>query len=116
MRRVEQNRLAKITKAFKRSSAIIVTDAYNREVLLIKSGDPSGKGFRVSSFGHDGPIGHVTRDTEAKLLEETARDHHGKIRVATDDDVMAWTGTPEFEEGARRVAEVQKFNMRGARR
>lgn len=110
-------RIENVAKAFDTSPAIIVTGSDGRETLLIKSGEhsnPEEGAHRVSAFAKDGPIGHTTRATMAKLHEEVIYDYNPEsVRAATDDDVMAWTGTAEFADGAAKVAEIQKQNSQG---
>lgn len=117
IKRDKADREERIRSAFAHSPAIIVKDKSGRETLLIKSGEianPAEGAYRVSSFAHDGPIGHVTRKTTDKLVEEIASDFYPvNARPAFDDEVMEWTSTKEFERGAERVAAVQRANARG---
>lgn len=103
-----------LSDAFTTSAAVIVTERGSRPELWILSGNmgPDKKGHRVTYFGHDGPIGHVERDTLEELWDELYRD--GAVyRPVGDAEVIAWTSTPEFEEGAKRVAYVQALNELG---
>lgn len=117
IKRDKEIRRERLRDAFALSPAIIVKDKSGRETLLIKSGEtanPEQGAFRVSSFAHDGPIGHVTRKTPEVLIEEIADDFYPvDARPAFDEEVMDWTSTQEFERGAERVAAVQRANARG---
>lgn len=118
IKRDRQARHERVRAAFTHSPAIIVKDKSGRETLLIKSGEtanPEEGSIRISSFAHDGPIGHVTRKTETILIEEISDDFYPvDARPAFDDEVMEWTSTKEFERGAERVAAVQRANQRGS--
>lgn len=100
--------------AFNASAAVIVTERNSRAELWILSGNmgPHKKGHRITFFGHDGPIGHVERDTLDELFDEVYR-VGATLEPVGDDEVIAWTTTPEFEEGAKRVAYVQAVNEIG---
>jgi lysophospholipase L1-like esterase len=114
IRRRDHERRARITKAMAKSPAVILTDGSGRETLVVITGEmqntDEGK-HRATYLAADGPVGHVTRKTLDKVIEEIDRDYRpASVRAATDEEVMAWTSTPEYEEGARRVAEVQRAN------
>lgn len=101
-----------IRDAFKASPAIIVTQTDGRETLVIKTGEmqnPADGPERVTFFWKDGPVGHATRKTTEELIEEVSG-YGSTARPATDAEVMAWTSTDEFTEGAARVAAVQRAN------
>lgn len=101
-----------IRDAFKASPAIIVTQTDGRETLVIKTGEmqnPADGPERVTFFWKDGPVGHATRKTTEELIEEVSG-YGSTARPATDAEVMAWTSTDEFAEGAARVAAVQRAN------
>ena len=109
-----------IRDAFKASPAIIVTQTDGRETLVIKTGEmqnPEDGPERVTFFWKDGPVGHATRKTTEELIEEVSG-YGSTARPATDAEVMAWTSTDEFAEGAARVAAVQRANagLKGGKR
>jgi SPP1 gp7 family putative phage head morphogenesis protein len=107
-------RTAKVKDAMAKSPAVILTDKSGNETLMIQSGEtanPDEGAHRLSFFAKDGPLGHATRVSVDKLVEKVAIDYDvASARPATDDDVLAWTSTPEFAAGSQRVAEVQKAN------
>lgn len=94
--------------------AVVMTDRNGRETLAIVTREMSRPGegaWRASVYWHDGPVGHVTRKTLGTIASELASDYSPtSIRVVDDDTVIAWTGTDEFSEGARKVAETQAWN------
>ncbi len=112
--------LAELAAAFAVSPAVIIDSGRGRETLVLHSAEPydsKSGGMRMSYFGHDGPNGHTTRPTLGKLIQEIDELYTPKsFRVATDDDVMAWTATEEFQLGVERVAQVMKANEQGHRR
>jgi lysophospholipase L1-like esterase len=104
----------RMREALEKHDAVILTTAGGRRVLVIKTPevvDVEDGALRVTTFDEDGPIGHTTRPTIAKLAEEVHRDWHPqRIEPASEADIMAWTGTERFARGAAAVAEVQRFN------
>jgi len=94
--------------------AIVMTDRTGRETLAIVTREMSRAsegGWRASVYWHDGPVGHITRKTLGEIAKELAGDYAPEsVRVVDDATVMEWTGTDEFAEGARKVAEVQAWN------
>lgn len=105
-------RLNIVKRAIESSPAVIVNDGY-RDQLMIISGEmqnPSKGAFRVTTFGDDGPIGHATQKTMDKIAEEISYSGFKTIRPASDEDVIAWTSTPRFIEGSKRVAFTQAAN------
>lgn len=94
--------------------AIVMTDRTGRETLAIVTREmsrASAGAWRASLYWHDGPVGHVTRKTLGMIANELATDYGPEsVRVVDDAAVMAWTGTDEFAEGARKIAEVQAWN------
>jgi hypothetical protein len=120
--RESAERKANMLAALKQHDAVIVTGPQGRRSLLIKTPEMSNTdegSIRVTTFLPDGPEGHITRKSIERLAEDLARDLYPKnIEPATEADVMAWTGTPEFEEGSARVAEMQRRNagLKGGRR
>ena len=91
--------------------AIVMTDRTGRETLAIVTREMSRASegaWRASLYWHDGPVGHITRKTLGVIANELATDYAPEsIRVVDDAAVITWTGTDEFAEGARKVAEVQ---------
>lgn len=114
MKAKKSTAVSAVARAFAQSAAVIVTERGGRPELWILSGNmgPDKKGHRVTYFGHDGPIGHVERDTLEELWDEVYRDD-ARLEPVGDAEVIAWTSTPEFEEGAKRVAYVQALNEVG---
>jgi hypothetical protein len=106
----------RMREALEKHDAVILTTAGGRRVLVIKTPevvDVEDGALRVTTFDEDGPIGHTTRPTIAKLAEEVHRDWHPQhIEPASEAAIMAWTGTERFARGAAAVAEVQRFNRR----
>lgn len=120
-RNARKARESMVRDAFGKSSAIILTTKDGDEKLAILSGEMQntqhGK-HRVTYFGKDGPIGHATRTSLSKIVEDVIDYYPTNVRPATEAEVMKWTSTEEFEEGARRVAEVQRLNsgLKGGKR
>lgn len=107
------DRIASIAAAFAVSPAIILHRRNDQRTLAIRSGDPSEPGrYRVTYLAPDGPHSHATRDTLDACVEDAADWFPISVAPASDDEVIAWTTTPEFVEGAARVAEVQRLNER----
>lgn len=100
--------------ALRLGAAIVLVDRSGRETLALctpETVDVDAGPVRVSTFGHDGPIGHMTRATIEQLAVDLERDWCPvSVRTLGDDDVIAWTSTEEFAAGARAVAEVQRWN------
>jgi hypothetical protein len=111
-------RQKRLHQALFRYPALIVTDRRGRQTLLIHSGEmsnPEEGEHRVTKFLADGPEGHVTRRSIARLAQDLSRDlSPDRIEPADDDRVMAWMSTPEYAEGSERVLEMQRRNRSGA--
>lgn len=94
--------------------AVVMADRMGRETLAIVTREMSRASegpWRASIYWHDGPVGHITRKTLGAIANELSTDYAPEsVRVVDDATVMAWTGTDEFAEGARKVAEVQAWN------
>lgn len=111
--------MAELENAFEISPAVIVTRMYGKarhEHLWIFS--PSklydGRdGYRVTMFDHDGPMGHEEAETIDDLLEQMKTFGVHQLEPVGDDAVMAWTTTPEFIDGSKRVLYTQKWNELG---
>lgn len=55
--------------------------------------------YRVTMLREDGPLGHVTRPTVLQLAAELSRDlSPDRIEPVGDEEVVAWTTTPEYAE------------------
>ncbi len=97
-------------------SAIVMTDRNGREALAIITAEMSNRSegtWRASLYWHDGPTGHVTKKTLGTLAAELASDYAPvSVRAISEDATMAWFGTSQFAEGARRVLETQQWNER----
>jgi hypothetical protein len=95
-------------------AAIVMTDRNGRETLAVVTREmsrPDEGAWRASIFWHDGPVGHVTRKTLGVIAKELAADYAPeRVRIIDDAAVIKWTGTDEFAEGSRKVAEVQAWN------
>lgn len=104
-------------KAMLEHQALIVTRSDGKRVLVIQSGEmsnPSEGTFRATEYWSDGPRGHTTRKSLTRLAQDLASDlSPKKIEPASEEDVMRWMGTREFDEGTKRVLEMQRFNERG---
>lgn len=111
LRKEQGKRYGAIKKAFAQSSAIIVRSG-DREQLLIKSGETrvGGKPWRVTTFMPDGPWGHNEYKDDHEIFEDLARGLFTDVRPASEDEVIAWTSTPEFTRGAAAVAMIQAEN------
>lgn len=72
--------------------------------------DPAAGAHRVTYFGTDGPYGHATRPSMRRIAEEIEDTLQPPYESLTEDEVIAWTSTPEFIDGAKRVAYVQAEN------
>jgi hypothetical protein len=114
--RTSKLRQKRLHQALLRHPAVIVTDRRGRQTLLISSGEmsnPQEGAHRVTRLGHDGPEGHTTRRSVARLAQELAQDlAPERIEPADDARVMAWVSTPAYAEGAERVLEMQRRNQR----
>lgn len=105
---------SELGEQFEISNALITTDSVGAQHLLILSGDPSGGRVRVSTFGPDGPIGHHEASSMQGLLELVADNEYVVLAEPVGDaEVVAWTSTPEFLDGARRVAYTMAWNEAG---
>lgn len=114
LRRKKEIAVRTIADAFAQSAAVIVTEPKSMPELWILSGNmgPDKRGHRVTYFGKDGPIGHIERDTLNEVWEELYRPG-ASFQPVGDAEVIAWTSTPEFERGSRRVAYIQALNQLG---
>ena len=103
-----------LADAFATSAAVIVTHRDGRRELWILSGNMGADktGHRVTYFGADGPIGHTERDTTDEIFDDLY-ETGATYQPVGDDEVIAWTSTPEFTEGSKRVAYVQALNHIG---
>ena len=112
MREQAAARTEAVYRALKTSPAIIVSHQ-GRDGLYILTREmsrPDEGAWRLTNFAKDGPWGHDTRHTIHELAELVARSHPTSVRAASDEDVIAWTTTPEFLAGAKRVAFIQAIN------
>lgn len=104
-----------IRDAFAQSPAVMVISRDRRQdALFILSGDMvHGEGLRVSFFDRRGPYSHTERPDFDSMVEELV-DHQLRgaieIRPASEEEVMAWTETEEFAEGALHTAWMQASN------
>lgn len=104
-------RIRQVDEAFAASPAIVTTDSRGRRELVIMSGEPGPPGsMRVTYLAVDGPRGHFTTTSRRALLEHVADGYPTSARPATDEDVIAWTSSEEYQAGAARVAEVARAN------
>jgi hypothetical protein len=114
--RDRKTRQKRLHQALLRYPALIVTDRRGSQTLLISSGEmsnPAEGAHRVTKFLPDGPWGHVTRRSILQLAQELARDlAPDRIEPADEGRVLAWMSTPEYQEGAERVLEMQRRNRR----
>jgi hypothetical protein len=114
--RESKTRQKRLHQALLRYPAVIVTDRRGRQTLLISSGEmsnPEEGAHRVTKLLRDGPEGHVTRRSIARLAADLARDlSPDRIEPASDDDVTAWVSTPEYARGSELVLEMQRRNRR----
>ncbi len=120
-KREKAERKQKVNEAFEKSNAVILTLKDGQRKLAIKTPEMSNKDegkIRVTYFGEDGPIGHATRKSMNEIVEDVIDYFPVDVKPATEIEVMKWTGTDEFAEGARRVAEVQRANagLKGTKR
>lgn len=111
----ERERRGMVLRAIRKPPvAVVMTDRNGRETLAIVTREMSRPGdgaWRASIYWHDGPVGHVTRKTLGTIASELSSDYSPKsVRMIDDAAVIAWTGTDEFADGARKVAEVQAWN------
>lgn len=91
--------------------------ASGKPVMAITSGEmsyPVQGRQRASFFFEDGPYSHSIRNWDEEIAEVIAEELTGgeiaDIEPMTEDAVMAWTSTPEFQLGSRVVAFVQAEN------
>lgn len=114
--RESKARQKRLHQALLRHPALFVTDRRGRKTLLVLSGEmsnPQEGAYRVTSLLRDGPSGHVTRASIARLAQDLSRDlSPDRIEPASEDDVTAWVTTPEYLEGSERVFEMQRRNRR----
>lgn len=111
------SRLAAIRAAFTASPAILLTyRGDSTPDLAICSGDTAEPGrVRVTYLSADGPRGHVTRRDLDGCIEHVADLCPATVRPATEAEVIAWTSTPAYLEGAERVETVRQWNEALAR-
>lgn len=111
-----KRRQKRLHQALLRHPALIVTDRRGRRTLLISSGEmsnPEEGAHRVTKLLPDGPEGHITRRSVARLAQDLSRDlMPERIEPADDTRVTAWVSTPEYVEGAEHVLEMQRRNRR----
>jgi len=114
--RVHKLRQKRLHQALLRHPALIVTDRRGRQTLLISSGEmsnPEEGSHRVTKLLRDGPEGHITRRSIARLAQDLASDlAPERIEPASEARVTAWVTTPEYVEGSERVLEMQRRNRR----
>lgn len=114
-RAISRSRHGAVLRAIRKPPvSAVMTDRNGRETLILVTREMSHASegpWRASVFWHDGPVGHVTRKTLGAIASELATDYQpANVRVVSDEDVIAWTSTDEFAEGAKKVAEVQAWN------
>lgn len=80
---------------------------HGENAVVVASKNPGG-GYRLTTFGKDGPIGH----TELNSVEDVARELTQSYRSATPAQGVLdqWAQTPEWAEGVERVRRVQQEN------
>lgn len=86
---------------------------YESRRMAIVSGELSDTergAFRVTFFGPDGPHGHATRRSMHEIAVEIEDTMSPPYESMSEDDVMAWTTTPEFETGSRIISYMQAEN------
>lgn len=114
--RESKSRQKRMHQALLRHPALIVTDRRGRRTLLISSGEmsnPAEGAHRVTKLLPDGPEGHITRKSVTRLAQDLSRDlMPERIEPASEEQVMAWVSTPEYEEGSEHVLEMQRRNRR----
>lgn len=111
MRRDRETAERRLTDAFLESPAVFVTEGDLEELWILSPElDPKEGIFRVTFFRRDGPRGHHSGESLQALVRELAR-HRQEVTPASDADVVAWTTTPEFEEGVKQVSLVQADNQ-----
>lgn len=115
--RKQQEQLAIIERLLTVSPAIRGTTStgskYEQPRMAIVSGELSDRAegaYRVTFFGADGPHGHQTKDSMSKIAKAILEAMDGNFAAMSEDDVMAWTTTPEFEVGSRVVGYMQAEN------
>ena len=111
MERERDERQAQVRDAFATSPAILLTGE-RRDEIVILSGEPSfpEEGpMRATRLANDGPWGHDV-GTREKLIEVVAGYGFVAVRAITEAEVMAWTATETFTQGARAVAFIQADN------
>lgn len=110
--RSAKTEIAAIEKMLTRSSALRGGTG-DRARMAIKSGEmsePEHGRFRVTFFGPDGPHGHATRNTEREIVREIWMALPAPVFPMSDDEVIEWTSTAEFEKGSKLTAYVQAEN------
>lgn len=118
MKRERWERVEHVLAALDESPALIGTDGRGNVEMMIVSGEmqtPEEGAFRVTYFLPDGPRGHDVRDSIADIADLIASNRYVSVEPATEDEVEAWTSTPEFAEGSKRVAFIQAINELGFR-
>ena len=104
-------RIRQVDEAFAASAAIVTTDSRGRRELVIMSGEPGApRSMRVTYLAVDGPRGHFTATSRRALLEHVADGYPTSARPVRDDEVIAWTSSDAYRDGAARVAEVARAN------
>ena len=99
--------------ALRASSAISGHTQWGDPRMAIVSGETADRedgAMRVTFFGVDGPHGHVTRKTEEDIADEVRQVMVPPYVPMTEAEVIAWTTTPMYEIGSRKVAYTQAAN------
>ncbi len=114
--RESKTRQKRLHQALLRYPALFVTDRLGKKRLLIVSGEmsnPSEGAHRVTMLLPDGPEGHMTRRSIARLAQDLARDlSPDRIEPASEEAVTSWVTSQEYLEGSDRVLEMQRRNRR----
>ncbi len=110
--KASEDKLDQIEQAFAKSPAI--RGMFGKEPrMVIKSGELFDMKYgllRVTFFGTDGPHGHATKRTDREVAEEVRQTLSPPYVPMTDDEVIAWTSTQEFEKGSKIIAFTQAEN------
>lgn len=113
LRSQKDDAVKRATDAFDQSAAVIVTEHGRDPELFILSGNmgPNKDSHRITFFMKDGPRGH--HEGSVPELMEYIASSLTQYQPVGDAEVIAWTSTPDFEVGSRRVAYVQALNQIG---
>lgn len=111
-------RVAEARAAFEASAAVHAQwrGKHPRSEMWILSEDthpvPPGqpRPWRISRFDRSGPFGHDVANTREEAFALAGGYGADEVTPMTDAEVIAWTSTPQYQEGVKHVAFMQAIN------